>query len=190
MPEKHFAFTAAAFEASLVVAAIFLGWLLGTPPLATLRFDSFSAAYGIAGTLPMLAVFWLCLQCPLKPFMEITRVLDESIVPLFRSCGFMEIAIIAVLAGIGEEMLFRGVLQAAVAQEIGGQRGIWLGLLISAVLFGLMHPITPAYAILAGLIGLYLGGLWLASGNLLSPVIAHGLYDFLAIVYLSKAKAK
>ena len=110
------------------------------------------------------------------------------LVPLFRDCRLAELAIIATLAGIGEEMLFRGVIQAAAAQEIGGQRGVWLGLLLASVLFGLLHPITPTYAILAGLIGLYLGGLWLASGNLLTPVVAHGAYDFLALVYLVKVR--
>jgi uncharacterized protein len=189
MPDKHFAFTAAAVESSLVVVALVLGWLLGTPPLKTFCFNLSGAGYGLAATLPMLAMFWLCLQCPWRPFTEITRVLDESIVPLFRNCSIVEIAIIAALAGIGEEVLFRGVVQAAVAEGIGGQKGIWLGLLISAFLFGMMHPITPAYALLAGLIGLYLGWLWLASGNLLPPIIAHGLYDFVAILYLGRAKA-
>ena len=162
----------------------------GHAPLGTVHFDILGAAWGIAATLPMLAVFWLCLQCPWRPFTEITRILDESIVPLFRSCSIVELAIIAALAGIGEEMLFRGVIQAAATAGIGGQRGVWLGLLISAMLFGMLHPMTPAYALLAGLIGLYLGWLWLASGNLFSPVIAHGLYDFVAILYLSKAKAE
>jgi uncharacterized protein len=185
---KHFAFTAAAFEASLVVVAIVLGWLLGARPLGTFRFDLHGAAWGIGATLPMLAMFWLCLQCPWGTFKEINRILDELIVPLFRTCGLVQLAIIAAMAGIGEEMLFRGVVQTAVAQEIGGQRGAWLGLLISAMLFGLMHPITPGYSVMAGLIGLYLGWVWLASGNLLAPVMAHGLYDFVAILVLSRMK--
>ena len=63
-----------------------------------------------------------------------------------------------------------------------------LGLLAAALLFGLLHSITPAYAILAGLVGLYLGGLWLACGNLLTPIVAHGTYDFLALVYLVRVR--
>ena len=87
---------------------------------------------------------------------------------------------IAALAGIGEETLFRGVIQAAVAQHVGGPRGVWLGLLVAAVLFGLLHPVTPMYAVLAGAIGLYLGWLWLVGGNLLLPIVTHGVYDFVA----------
>jgi membrane protease YdiL (CAAX protease family) len=52
------------------------------------------------------------------------------------------------------------------------------------VLFGLLHPITPTYAVLAALMGAYLGGVWLASGNLLVPIVAHALYDFIALAYL------
>lgn len=185
---KHFALTAAAFEGSLVLVAIALGWLLGQPPLETFRFDAYGAAIGITATLPPLGLLWLCLKCPWRPFQTITQILDEMLVPLFRDCGIVQLAIIAALAGLGEEMLFRGVLQPAVAQGIGGPYGVWLGLFIVAVLFGLLHPITPTYAILAGLIGLYLGWLWLAYGNLLAPIITHGLYDFLALAYLVRRR--
>jgi membrane protease YdiL (CAAX protease family) len=115
-------------------------------------------------------------------------LLDEMLVPMFRDCRYTQLAILAALAGVGEEMLFRGVIQAAAASWIGGPYGIELGLLIAAVLFGLLHFITPTYAALAGLIGLYLGGLWLAVGNLLTPIVVHGLYDFLALAYLVKGR--
>jgi uncharacterized protein len=185
---RRFPVAAALFEASLVAVAIGLGWLLRSPPLATFRFEGRAALIGLAATLPPLAVFWLCLKCPWRPLAEIARITEEMLVPLFHDCRVVELAIIAALAGIGEEMLFRGVLQSAAAAEIGGERGVWLALLIASALFGLLHPITPAYAILAGLIGLYLGALWLASGNLLTPMLAHGAYDFLALVYLVKVR--
>ena len=110
--------------------------------------------------------------------------------PLFRDCNLAQLAIISALAGLGEETLFRGVVQVGVAQGIAGPHGVWLGLLVAAILFGLLHLITPMYAILAGLIGLYLGGLWLLTGNLLTPITTHAAYDFLALVYLVRVKAR
>jgi uncharacterized protein len=187
-PMKHFALTAAAFEGGLVVVAIALGWLLSQPPLRTFHFSLHHAALGIAATVPPLALFWLCVTCPWKPFETITHIVDELFAPLFRECSMAQLLIIAILAGLGEEMLFRGVVQAAIAHEIGGPRGVWLGLLIAAALFGLIHTVTPTYAMLAGLIGLYLGWLWLACGNLLAPIITHGLYDFLVLVYVVKVR--
>src|SRR5437763_60139 len=134
---KHFFRTAALFEGGLVPVAIVLGWLLGAPPLKTFRFDLFGVVLGIAATAPPLGLCWLCLKCPWQPLKTIANVMDETVVPLFRDCRLFELALIAVLAGLGEEMLFRGVVQAAVAEQIGGPHGVWLGLLIAAMLFGL-----------------------------------------------------
>ncbi len=188
---KHFPLMAAVFEGCLTPLAIALGWLLSTPPLATLfHFDGRDALLGVAAALPPLGLFWFCLVCPWRPFTEITKITVETLVPLFRQCGLAQLAIISALAGLGEETLFRGVVQAGTAQWIDGPNGVWLSLLLAAVLFGLLHLITPTYAVLAGLIGLYLGWLWLLSGNLLTPIITHGTYDFLALVYLAKVKGR
>ena len=73
-----------------------------------------------------------------------------------------------------EELLFRGVLH-----PLAGP--FW-----SNVLFGLAHFITPTYAVLAGLLGAYLGGLLELSENLLAPIITHGLYDFLAFLVVAR----
>ena len=187
---KNFALTAAAFEGSLVAVAIALGWLLGRPPLVTFRFDLYDALLALAATLPPLGVFWLCLKLPLGPLRTITRFLEEMLVPMFRDCGVVHLAILAALAGLGEEMLFRGIVQATAAAWIGGPHGLVLGLLIAAVLFGLLHAVTPTYAVLAGLIGLYLGWLWLAVGNLLAPIVVHALYDFVVLTYLVKVRGE
>jgi hypothetical protein len=47
-----------------------------------------------------------------------------------------------------------------------------------------LHAVTVTYAVLATAVGAYLGWLALTTGNLLVPMIAHGLYDFVASVYL------
>jgi len=70
----------------------------------------------------------------------------------------LQLLVISALAGIGEEALFRGVVQAAIGQWSGLP---WLGLLVASVLFGLAHMITATYAVVAALIGAYLGWLLL-----------------------------
>ena len=158
--------------------------VFASPPLKTFGADWRAACWGVAAAIPPLAVFWACIRCPLQPFRRILQILDETILPLFRPCRLMELAVLAAMAGLGEEMLFRGVVQAATADAVGLPRGPWLGLAVSAVAFGLLHAVTPVYCLLAGLIGLYLGGIWLATGNLLTPILAHGVYDFLALWFL------
>ena len=49
------------------------------------------------------------------------------------------------------------------------------------MLFGLAHPITPTLCRAGGLIGVYFGGLLVATGNLLVPIVTHAAYDFRAI---------
>jgi len=186
---KQYALTAAAFEGSLVAVAIAIGWLLGHPPLRTLEWDWGHAILGAAAALPLLGLFGLCLALPLPPLQRIVRFLDGSIVPWLRDCGFFHLAVIAGLAGLGEEMLFRGAIQAAIADEIGPPHGTWTALLISSALFGLLHSITPTYALWAGIVSLYLGAIWLAAGNLLVPISAHAIYDFLVLVYMVKWRA-
>ena len=79
-------------------------------------------------------------------------------------------------------------MQDGLAQWIGLPYGPALGLTAAAIIFGLLHGMTVTYAILAGVIGLYLGVIWLLTGNLLVPITVHALYDFLALVILLKAK--
>ena len=68
--------------------------------------------------------------------------------------------------------------------------GRYVGLVAAAILFGLLHPLTPTYAVLAALIGLYLGWLRMATGNLFVPITTHAIYDFLVLAYLVKWRAE
>jgi uncharacterized protein len=112
---------------------------------------------------------------------------------MFKSCTWIELASISLLAGVGEELLFRGVFQAAIVEWSGNflphspvcaAVGDWLAVIVVAIVFGMMHAVNVAYAILAALMGLYLGWLWMATGNLAVPIVAHALYDFLALGYI------
>jgi uncharacterized protein len=49
--------------------------------------------------------------------------------------------------------------------------------------FGAAHLLTWTYAIIAAFIGAYLGLLWIWTGNLMTPMITHAVYDFVALVY-------
>jgi uncharacterized protein len=183
MNNMSFAVAAALFEGSLAVLAVCIGWALNCSPMTTFRLNSLDLGWGILATLPPAAFFWLSIKIPWRPFAKIMQVLDETFIPMFRQCRMIELLIIALLAGLGEEMLFRGILQAWVTDKVGGPYGIGVGLGLSAAIFGLLHSVTPTYALLAGGIGLYLGALWLVTGNLLVPITAHALYDFLALLY-------
>lgn len=178
-----FAVAAALFEGGLAVLAASIGWAINRPPLETFSLNSIDLLWGIIATLPLLGLLWLCMKAPWRPFARIVQVLDETFIPLFCQCRMLELAVIAILAGLGEEMLFRGIVQAWVTDKVGEPYGVEIGLGVAAVIFGLLHGLTPTYALLAGGIGLYLGEIWLATGNLLVPITSHALYDFFALLY-------
>jgi membrane protease YdiL (CAAX protease family) len=170
-------------EGGLVGLAWLGGWLLGSSPLDTFYVDQNDFLLGALAALPMLLLFGVCLLWPVGPLARIRYLTTQYIRPLFASFTYAELALVCLLAGFGEEMLFRGVLQGAMSEQWGDE----LGLATASALFGLCHAITPTYAVWAGLMGGYLGWLWMVSGNLLVPVVAHALYDFLALVLITRS---
>ena len=70
------------------------------------------------------------------------------------------------LAGAGEEILFRGVLQVR-----------W-GIVIASLVFCALHSTSPAHFIAASLLGLYFGLAFRFSGNnLIVSAVPHALCD-------------
>jgi len=125
---------------------------------------------------------------PLGPFAELQRFVEQQIAPLFAGMTVVEMALISLAAGFGEEMLFRGLLQTAVADWIEPPYGVWAGLVVAALAFGACHWVTNTYAFLAALMGLYFGVLLIATDSLLTPIMAHAFYDFFALLYLVRWK--
>jgi membrane protease YdiL (CAAX protease family) len=167
-------------EGGLLLSAWVLGWMLEQPPLKRFQWTLQGALQGVAATVPMLGLFWVLERWPVGPMAPIKDFTNRIICPLLAPCTVVDLLGISVLAGLGEELLFRGVLQ----EMFGRHLPVELALLAASILFGLVHAVTPTYAVLATLSGLYLGWLFLATENLLVPALAHALYDFGVLLYL------
>jgi hypothetical protein len=177
---------AIASETGLLVVAIVLGWAVGQPPLGQIAWSSENVGWGLLAAVPLVISLLLMVRFPVGPLKGLRDISESAIVPLFRDCDLWQLATIAALAGLGEEALFRGVIQRA-AEHFSSSTGI--GLTIGSVLFGLAHPISKTYTVLATLVGFYLGGLLLATDNLLAPICTHAVYDFIALIYLVRRKS-
>ena len=132
--------------------------------------------------IPMLAALFFAMRTRWTPLSRLRIELEEKVIPVFTNCKLPDLALIAFLAGLGEELFFRGWLQGILTSKFE----IWLGILIASALFGLAHYLSATYAIYAGLTGLYLGVIYQVSGNLYIVMVIHALYDFIALVYLVK----
>lgn len=177
---KGFYWIVCAIEVALLPIAAGLAYALGHPLLSDLRWNVTDFFLGIAASIPLCALFWWMMGSSLEPLARIRRLLVGSLTPLFGSWSLLQLAFVSVLAGISEEILFRSVIQGAASARFGPE----IGLALASVLFGAVHLVTRAYGVIAALIGVYLGLLWLAGGNLLIPIVTHAAYDFVALVYL------
>jgi uncharacterized protein len=171
---------AVVFEGSLVLLAWAIGWATEQAPWEKLTWRMADFTLGIAATVPLLAVFAACARLPWPPMARIRRICDEIIRPFFGGSSMTELAALSIVAGIAEELLFRGAIQ----NSLSGWFGLWPGILLASLLFGAMHLITLTYGIIVTLVGVYLGWCYAASGNLLVVMVSHALYDFIALVYL------
>lgn len=177
-------YLALVFEGGLVGIALGLGWLLDAPAFAQFQLSWTGAIQGVLATLPLLLLVLCAGFLDYRPVKDLFSLSREHITRLFSDASLLDLALVAGVAGLGEEVLFRGVIQTVLATYFGPLAGV----LIAAVLFGLVHSLSLAYVIGATLIGIYLGCLLLISDNLLVPIITHGLYDFIVLVVLLKRR--
>ena len=175
---------AAAAEGALLLAALPLGRWWDAPPFARLEWTWGGLAAGIAATAPLLLGLRWCLGTRWPPAVRFVRMVEERVGPLFTGAGWGSLALVALMAGVAEEALFRGVIQEALTGRLPVAAAIGL----TALLFGIVHWVSAVYAVLACLVGLYLGVLYQTTGNLLAPITTHALYDLVALLLLTRVK--
>lgn len=167
-------------QAGLGVVGAGLLWLQGRPLDALFQVDARGVGLGVAAALPMFLFFHRLMTTPRGVFVPVRRFLESTLRPVMRAWSGSQIACLAVLAGVGEEILFRGAIQGWVSERAGEAAG----LLLASALFGLAHSVNRVYAITAGVMGIYLGLLAQVTGSLVAPMVTHALYDFLALLWL------
>jgi len=189
--KQQFAAIAFTFEAGLGLLAILIGRVIGFDPLVAVRLDEplgellLAVLWGLIAALPLLVGLVILDRIPWV-LSEFKRKVSSVVLPMFEGLSFVEIAAISVAAGFGEEVLFRGLVQGGLAAWFDVPQGWVLALVMASVVFGVCHWLNLTYAVLAAAVGIYLGGLFLLVDNLVAPMVTHGLYDFIAIIYLTR----
>ena len=164
----------------MLVVAWAAGYWLDIPPLERLQWSVGTVALGVVATLPMCVGLAWTLTTRWRPARELVDLVVQQLGPVLAGRPAFQLALLAALAGVGEEVLFRGVVQVGLERWL--PEGV--ALMAASVIFGLAHFASATYAVLAGVVGLYLGALFLLQGNLLVPIVAHSLYDFIALVFV------
>ena len=175
-------------EGGLAILAIVIAWFAGISLRDMIIFEPFPILIAVAATVPMLVFCRLIYALPFK-MVEFTRRFLHSVYRDFIChCSATQLLLVAIMSGIGEELLFRGILQTAITNACGG--GIWglaVGIGVTSLLFAVAHPINILYVFLCFVIGVYLGLLfaWL-DNNLIVPIIIHALYNFVIFLTLPR----
>jgi uncharacterized protein len=137
------------------------------------------AAIGVATAVVLALVnYALLTKAPANWVVDgVREAYRETIVPLFGQLHPLGAVAIGLAAGVGEEWLFRGVLQPL------------LGVVLSSVVFGLAHVggvrMLP-FGVWATAMGFIMGTLASLTGGLIAPMVAHGVYDMLALEYIRR----
>lgn len=173
-----------AIEGGILALALLLTWLFGLSFAGQWDWSLATINLAVLATVPLILMAWRGQQLQTRWVNDLQQVTDTLLLPALRQAPPGGLLLLAALAGIGEEWLFRGVIQ--------GGLSAWLSptaaLLIAALLFGLAHAINLAYFVAATLAGLYLGLLYQWSGNLLLPVLVHALYDYAVCLMLLRRR--
>jgi uncharacterized protein len=177
---KHPLVAAMIFQGMFIPLALGLALLVGVTPWQDFHLSEHALLMAVSATAPLLLGLAAASYAGPAWFRELDELVRPTLTTLFRNRGHGPVVLVSLLAGFGEELLFRGVLQAWLSDLAGP----WIGVALAAVIFGLMHFLSWTYFLLATGLGLYLGTLYELTGNLLLVCLVHALYDWVAITWL------
>ncbi|PSQ81482.1 MAG: CPBP family intramembrane metalloprotease domain-containing protein [Bacteroidetes bacterium QS_1_63_11] len=136
---------------------------------------------GVVGLQPVTQ--WLAELNQQLPLPETVRLMEQSQLELIRNVLesnmrlISNVAMLALVPGICEELLFRGYAQRQFERAVGPVGGI----LLAGVLFGVYH-LRPSQLLPLTALGLYMAYLVWRTGSLLSAMAVHVAHNGLAVV--------
>mmetsp|Transcript_4426 Transcript_4426/g.9814 ORF Transcript_4426/g.9814 Transcript_4426/m.9814 type:complete len:378 (-) Transcript_4426:72-1205(-) len=176
-------------QALLLPVSYFLAQALNVPNNGLgmgFEWTSVAAIQGIRWTLPLFAIAGIMrlIEPYSKALQGVTKATQRSVLavmgkerrPVF---ALLVSILLGAVAGWGEEWLFRGVFQTSLSEKFSNE----IALTICGIVFGLLHAVTPVYALLAGAASVFFGYLYNISENLAVPMICHAVYDVGALMW-------
>ena len=194
-PEVNLVWVGVILEGGLIIVALVLacfGLYDHSQPLRLIDWPTcqHSLVWGTVASLPMLVylvVFHFWTPSFLQPMQEFVI---ENLYPVFRGSTIFEMLLLSVMAGFCEELLFRWCLQGGISSLLESRTGqpvsLTIGLLVASILFGLCHWVNTSYGMTTLFVGVFLGLTMIWSGSFLVPAMAHAIFDFVALIYISR----
>jgi membrane protease YdiL (CAAX protease family) len=175
-------------EVGIGLVAFWLGAVFGGVPRLSWSAETYTLVdagwqflIGLAATVPLLAMYFVLERIPSRALSDIRNTLETQLLPRLRGTSLSGLAALALAAGFGEELLFRGWLQPRVTEWVGSPNGVFWGIAAGSLAFGLCHWMNWAYGVLAAVVGIYLGVLAEWTNGLVAPSVAHAAYDLVVL---------
>jgi uncharacterized protein len=165
--------------AVLALGAATVAATLGHDPLTTHSALGLSGGFALATSLVMGGLFAGATIVTTRVMLRTqpwARALHADLRPAVRYASGRGIVGMALASGIAEELVFRGLLVPIV------------GIVVSSVAFGLLHQVRGqarwAWALWAGITGFFLASIFVLTGSLAGPVVAHVAINLVNLRYL------
>jgi membrane protease YdiL (CAAX protease family) len=155
--------------AAVTIVLVTLGWWAGWSPFvaagAWLDVSGAPAAFLSAGLGAGLAVVTIAATRVLVRRTGWARALHADLRPVVHDSSDAALFVVAMASGIGEEILFRGVLVPAI------------GIFASSLAFGVVHQVRGrarwGWMVWATVTGLAFAVVFRLTGSLVGPIVAH-----------------
>lgn len=176
------------FYAGMALIALGWGFLRGEPGLLFVGEPRIEARWlpdaawrpWVAGILlgALVAIATALLSRLMHSYFHWARVLSRELALRLGPLSVLDVAYLALLSGVAEELLFRGALQPQV------------GFVLASLIFGSVHFVPDRrflpWTASALLMGFVLGGLLELTGSIIAPITAHVLVNFFNLLQIRR----
>jgi membrane protease YdiL (CAAX protease family) len=147
---------------------------------------------GLVLAVPLVAANWVIEKIQPAFYQPMQRLVREFFYPMFARSSWLELLIVSLAAGFGEELLFRWCLQGGVSSLLPSSLGSLatgsIALVFGSLLFGLCHFINKTYFVMAAVAGVYFGVVMIVFDSWIVAAVAHAAFDFYALLSIKALK--
>jgi membrane protease YdiL (CAAX protease family) len=150
------------------------------PKRITLGDVARGVGYGLAAFLIVQLGLGLAITSVLEALGRDLPVVQEEVQSAVQGTGASSLLVavaVALLAPIGEEVLFRGVLYQALAKHLSG----WPAIGLSGLAFGLVH-LELFVVLLTFPLGMFLAWTVRRTGTVVVPIAAHAVFNLIGVI--------
>lgn len=180
-PLSLLALTATSVLTTLLIAVVLIALREGSAWRRTMAFRSPHPAHVLVTLLLVLPGMLVASEVGTfaQRFLPRFTGAQESYAALSQLPWPLVLLVGAVLPAVGEELFFRGLL----GRGLTARYGVLAGVIITSILFGLIH-MDPPQVLATALLAVPFHVLYLAGKSIWLPILAHGLNNALAFLLM------